>query len=241
MGIFTNLISVTTSTADSAYHYVLSKSAWEYTKAGFTATGRLTKGLVVDGLSTAKLAFVSLLASAPAGTKAVWDGTKALFWDLPKAGYYKYHGNTVETGAALQQTSEDLSKAGQEFVEAASTGASTAYQGIKPIVSDIATCIAYHGGEAVLDTAAVVSIGLIESGKAATHYVAVPLACRLGSVASALGEMTLHQANQVYGALPSFQSFLPRFTSKMHGEENQAPGPMEFEIAVRNVLSVLNA
>ncbi len=234
MSIFTDMANKARQIADSAYHYILPKSAGEYAKDGSKAVGRLLKDLVIDSLSTIKVVFKSFFKGLPAGIRSFGSAVKGLFWDLPKAAYYKYQQNEAEKNAALQQASEDLCYAGNQLVEAVSTGASTAYEGLKPIAIEAVSSIAYNGGEAVLDTGAVATIAFIETGKAVSNYVipaSAQLATKVGQVIHTLETLAVEQASLAYQALPSL-TLLPKFTS----ESSKSMIPVEIEMSVMNAL-----
>ncbi len=166
MGIFTGLFDKVKNAADMAYHYVLPKSGLEYAKASLNAVGKLTKDLVLDGLSTVELAFKSVARATPVLFKSLANVFKGLFSDLPQAAYYRYQENEVESNAALEQAGKDFSEASNQLIEAFSRCASTAYNGIKPILSDATNSIAYNGGEALINASAAGSVAFVEGVKA---------------------------------------------------------------------------
>lgn len=220
MRLFTNVLNTIKNAADSAYHYVLPRSASEYAGAGLEAAGRLVEDLVGDGLSGVEVAFRAVASGIPAGLKSCSNAGKAVFWDLPKAAYYKYYQNDAEINLALQQASEDFAGAGNRMIEAVSTSAGVAYEGFKPLLKHAGTSIFYNGGEAVLDVGAVASIALIEGGKLAGDYIS-PVATRLAEAALALETMAIQQASNAYDALPSVRGLLPGFTVEM--SQNSKP------------------
>ena len=214
---------------DNAYHHLLPKPASEYTKAGITALARLVKDLVIDGAATTWLVVKSFCSGIPASAKSMGSVIKACFWDLPKAAYYKYQKNEEQTKAALKQAYQEFNNASARFAEAISISADTAYQGIKPIMSDVASSIAYNGSEAILDAGAVASIGLIEGGKALNNYVLAPVgtqlnnqiitpvASQLAAVIGTLETMATQQASAAYNTLPSVSFLVGCYPSLLSG------------------------
>lgn len=218
MSMFSKITDKLKSAANTAYDYILPKPAREYAKAGIKAVGRLVKDVVIDGLAALWVTIKSFSAGVPASSKSLGSAIKTLFWDLPKVGYYKSQGDEEKAKAALQQAQEDTTNAANQWYEAVSTITGTAYEGLKPILSDVATSIAYNGGEAILDAGAIASIGLIEGGKVVNNYVltpvatqlnnhvVTPLASRLAEATSTLAIMAAEQGSAAYNALPSLST-----------------------------------
>ena len=168
--MFRSVLNKTTEFSNRFYQYMVPQSSWVYTQDGLQNTLDLGVNLSKIALSITGVAIDSLKVGFSPAVYGIVDGVKCAA-DLSKAAYYSWNQQESEKQTALQSSKEHIYGAGTKFVEAISGSASTAYAGLKPIITNDCMPILRQAGNIAIDLAAISCIAAVETVKLTASVV----------------------------------------------------------------------